>query len=54
MSTRNPIPYQELVGCFEQSNGAIPVVSCNDDYTMTTFAGTYNENQVQEWFWDES
>jgi len=39
------VPSQELVDCFELTNGTLPVASyANADHTSVTFGGTYNEN----------
>ncbi len=39
------VPTQELVDCFELTNGALPVASYSTpDHSAVTFNGTYNEN----------
>lgn len=39
------VPAQELVDCFELTNGVLPVEKYNNpDHTSVTFGGTYNEN----------
>jgi hypothetical protein len=39
------VPTQELVDCFELTNGELPVTSyTNADHTTVTFSDTYNEN----------
>jgi hypothetical protein len=39
------VPTQELVDCFEMTNGALPVASYNsDDHSTVSFSSTYNEN----------
>lgn len=37
------VPTQELVDCFELSDGTLPVSAYNADHTSATFNGTYNE-----------
>lgn len=40
------VPTQELVDCFELTNGVLPVTAYNNvNHTSATFGGTYNENQ---------
>ncbi len=37
------VPTQELVDCFELTDGTLPVSAYNADHTVATFNGTYNE-----------
>jgi len=37
------VPTQELVDCFELTDGALPVSAYNADHTVATFGGVYSE-----------